>query len=91
MIPDLLDELRRRFQVPASRKMDSHIHRLEHMLAFYESKVDIAPDRQAEMFRGFINSLRYSIATLKVYRKMTRLIHGVEAEEIEESEETDVD
>lgn len=57
--------------VPQQKKLDLHIKKFERMKRFYDSKIPIAPDEQAEMFTEFSEALAYGISTLVKYRKLT--------------------
>lgn len=58
--------------VPQDEKLQRRLNRLDRMLAFYQSKMDVAPENQAMMFRGFVSALLYAIATIRMYRKLTK-------------------
>lgn len=69
------DEIKRladKYPVPTQTKFERYMPRMERLVHFYTDKVEIAPERQANLFKGFIHSLNYFITTAKMYRKLTR-------------------
>lgn len=69
---DELKKLSDKYPVPTQTKFERYMPRMERMLDFYGEKVEVAPDRQANLFKGFINAINYFITTAKMYRKLTR-------------------
>lgn len=69
-----IKQLAQQYPVPEEMKMERRLSRLDRMRAFYQEKMDTAPGNQALMFKGFVSALAYSIATIKMYRKLTKLI-----------------
>lgn len=78
-----LDELTKEYPPPQSDKADRRLHRLERMTNFYIDKAEVAPEKQATMFQGFVSALRYAMTTMKMYRKLTRRIKELAEEEDE--------
>ncbi len=63
-------ELCRSNPIPSQEKLDRRIKRIERMKAFYEDKQVDAPEKQALMFKGFVSALVYSMAMIKMHRKL---------------------
>ncbi len=82
---DDLKKLADKYPVPTQVKFERNMPRMERLVHFYEDKVDIAPERQANLFKGFIHALNYFITTAKMYRKLTRELKS-KAEEAYETE-----
>jgi hypothetical protein len=85
---DKIVELARRYQVPADEKMNRRLDRLSRMTAFYESKIPDAPEKQANMFKGFVSSLLYAATMIKMYRKLTKELNTIAEEATNESTES---
>lgn len=85
---DKLIELARRYQVPADEKMNRRLDRIQRMLTFYESKIPDAPEKQANMFKGFVSSLLYAITMIKMYRKLTKELNTIAEEATNEQPES---
>lgn len=70
-----MDEIKRlaeKYPEPTPSKFERYMPRMERLVHFYTDKVEIAPERQANLFKGFIHALNYFITTSKMYRKLTR-------------------
>lgn len=87
MTQQLLD-LAGRYPEPNPEKLNEHLGRLQRMCAFYDSKIPDAPVPQDDLFRSFVNTLNYTIATLKIYRKITTTLSAL-AKETRNAEPTD--
>lgn len=80
-----MDEIKRlaeKYPVPTPNKFERYMPRMERLVHFYEEKKEIAPERQSNLFKGFIHALNYFITTAKMYRKLTRELKA-KAEEAE--------
>lgn len=69
-----IQDLAARYGVPNEVKLERRLQRLERMISFYQSKVDMPdiPEKQANMFKGFISSLQYAITMIKMHRSLTK-------------------
>lgn len=67
-------ELARQHQVPSELKLERRMDRMQRMTSFYESKIPDAPEKQANMFKGFVSSLLYAMTMIKMYRKLTKAL-----------------
>lgn len=76
-----INELARQHQVPSDIKMERRMSRMERMLSFYEAKIPDAPEKQANMFKGFVSSLLYAMTMIKMYRKLTKALQELALEE----------
>lgn len=81
---DRIIELARQHQIPSEPKLERRLDRLQRMLTFYESKIPEAPDKQANMFKGFVSSLLYAMTMIKMYRKLTKAINELAEEATDE-------
>lgn len=84
---DKIVELARQHQVPSEPKLERRMDRMQRMLNFYESKIPDAPEKQANMFKGFVSSLLYAMTMIKMYRKLTKALNEL-AEEAEHETRT---
>lgn len=85
------DEIKRlsdKYPEPTPVKFERYMPRMERLVHFYEEKKDIAPERQANLFKGFIHALNYFITTAKMYRKLTRELKNKAEEAHNESTTT---
>jgi len=62
-----LKELYPALNVP---KMERRLINLSRMAKFYNSKIDQAPGKQAEMFNSFVVSLIYAESIIKKYQAL---------------------
>lgn len=69
---DEIKKLSDKYPVPTQQKFERYMPRMERLVKFYTEKTEIAPERQANLFKGFIHALNYFITTAKMYRKLTR-------------------
>ena len=75
-------ELARQHSVPSELKLERRMERMQRMTSFYESKIgtpDI-PEKQANMFNGFVSSLLYAMTMIKMYRKLTKALNELAEE-----------
>lgn len=84
-----LKRLSEKYPVPTQSKFERYMPRMERLVRFYTDKVEIAPERQANLFKGFIHALDYFITISKMYRKLTREIKTKAEEAENESTTTD--
>lgn len=77
-------ELARQHQVPAELKLERRMDRMNRMTKFYESKIETPdiPEKQANMFKGFVSSLLYAMTMIKMYRKLTKALQDIAEEEV---------
>lgn len=86
-----MDEIKRladKYPEPTPSKFERYLPRMERLVHFYDEKKDIAPERQGNLFKGFIHALNYFITTAKMYRKLTRELKN-KAEEADNEIRTD--
>lgn len=76
-----INELARQHQVPAEQKLARRLDRMTRMTSFYESKIPDAPEKQANMFKGFVSSLLYAMTMIKMYRKLTKALQELAEEQ----------
>lgn len=65
---------------PSDEKMERQIIRMERMAGFYQDKAETAPEKQANMFKGFVAALSYAMTIIKMYRKLARAINELAEE-----------
>ena len=53
-------------------KVEKALFRLDRMANFYYLKKDLAPEQQALMFEGFINSLNFAREVLVLHDELTK-------------------
>ena len=87
-IKEKIKELSRQFSVPTEDKLEKRLSSLQRMSNFYESKVEGAPERQANMFKGFVVTLAYAITIIKMHRSVTKALKEL-AEEADHETRTD--
>lgn len=80
-----IKELARQFTVPTEDKLEKRMHSLERMSGFYETKIEGAPERQANMFKGFVITLAYAMTIIKMHRSVTKALKEL-AEEADNEE-----
>jgi len=84
---DDFKELSDKYPVPTQQKFERYMPRMERLIKFYTEKAEIAPERQANLFKGFIHALNYFVTIAKMYRKLTRELKS----KAEEDDETKAD
>lgn len=67
-----LKALAKSHPVPNEPKLNRRLERMARMAKFYEEKIPDAPEKQANMFTGFVAALLYSMTMIKMYRKLTK-------------------
>ena len=79
-----INDLARQHQVPAEIKLERRLDRMDRMTKFYESKIESPdiPEKQANMFKGFVSSLLYAVTMIKMYRKLTKALQELAQEEV---------
>lgn len=60
--------------VPSQSKLEHRMRGLDRMLRFYKEKAPVAPEKQGELFLGFVASLEYAMTIIAMYRKITRQV-----------------
>lgn len=73
-IAEQLAKLAETYPQPSEDKLERRLQRIDRMANFYSDKAPLAPERQAQMFEGFVSALLYAQVTIKMYRKLTRLL-----------------
>lgn len=89
-----MDEIKRladKYPEPTPSKFERYMPRMERLVHFYDEKKDIAPERQGNLFKGFIHALNYFITTAKMYRKLTRELKNKAEEADNENTSKDTD
>lgn len=71
--------------VLSEEKVTRRISRLERMTRFYQDKVPEAPEKQSQMFAGFVSALIYASTIIKMYRKLTKRLADL-AEEVKKDD-----
>lgn len=66
--------------IPSEIKLERRMKRIERMTAFYQEKAPEAPEKQSQMFTGFVSALLYAGTMIRMYRKLTKRL-AVLAEE----------
>lgn len=61
-------------------KMDNRMEKIDRMTQFYQSKQEIAPEKQGLMFKGFVNALLYAAAAISRYHELTLRINELSDE-----------
>lgn len=86
-----IKRLAEKYPEPHPTKFERYLPRMERLVHFYDEKKDIAPERQGNLFKGFIHALNYFITTGKMYRKLTRelKLKAEEADNEDKSKNTD--
>lgn len=54
------------------KKFEQCVQQLGRMRSFYKEKAEVAPERQAQLFKGFVNALTYAIDNLQMHNKLTK-------------------
>lgn len=68
---DKLLALAKSHPVPSDDKLERRMKRIDRMTAFYRDKAPEAPEKQSQMFVGFVSALVYTRSLVKMYRSLT--------------------
>lgn len=66
--------------------VQAYLPRIERMRKFYADKAPEAPERQAAMFKGFVEALNYATITIKMYSELAQALAELAGEEPKRSE-----
>lgn len=72
--------LARSHPIPQDDKLERRMKRIDRMTRFYEEKAPSAPDKQGQMFTGFVSALIYAATIIKMYRKLTTKLNELAQE-----------
>jgi len=64
------EELAKMYPLLNIPKMNRRLTNLSRMARFYNSKIEEAPPKQAELFNNFVVSLIYAESIIKSYQKL---------------------
>lgn len=76
-----LIRLSKRHEVPNPTTVGFHMRRLQRMKAFYEEKIELAPDKQALMFKDFVKALGYAELIINGYQELTLQLSALSKED----------
>lgn len=74
-------ELHKEYPTMDLAKKQRRLEQLERMQAFYEDKIEEAPERQAKMFEGFVAALAYAINHIEKYDGLSFELYKLTKEE----------
>lgn len=80
-----VNDLAKAYPLPPNDKMERRLNRIERMTDFYNEKIEIAPERQALLFKGFVSALMYASTIIHMHRKLTKRLADMADEDKNEA------